>query len=59
MSNVEKEKFSYTGSVSSNREKSHSHRGNGGKRSRHYSVIPETEILIQEMKTVPERPLPR
>ena len=36
MSDIEKDKSSFTGSPSSNREKSHSYRGNGGKRSRNY-----------------------
>ena len=36
MSDIEKEKSSFTGLPSSNREKPHSYRGNGGKRSRNY-----------------------
>ena len=37
MSDIEKDKSSFTGSPSSNREKPHhSYRGNGGKRSRNY-----------------------
>ena len=36
MSDIEKDKSSFTGAPSSNREKPHSFRGNGGKRSRNY-----------------------
>ena len=36
MSDIEKEKSSFAGSLSSSRDKTYSYRGNGGKRSRHY-----------------------
>lgn len=38
MSDIEKDKTSFVGSPSQNREKPHSYRGNGGKRSRNYGL---------------------